>query len=241
MAPPGGDNLWHGPKDKWPKDGDLHPAVKQALKDARQAGWHLRETLGHGYGRVFCRRVERGGAVCKVIIDTTPRNPEARAKDLVRAIRDCPHHFADLTVDLSYAEDLLSGADRLLDAAECFLDADEAQSIAGDAWQRAQELLDSAAGNADEVTRIMATAQTFDDEARSLTEKGWRRGAEGGIPHGAPHTYVAGAEQRTEEATGLVAEVTNQEDPVVSTLRGRLADIRTRIADVRLRLGYGTS
>ncbi|GAB7037637.1 MULTISPECIES: hypothetical protein [Catenuloplanes] len=214
--------------------------MKQALKDARLAGWHLRETAGHGYGRAFCRRVERGGAVCKIIIDTTPRNPEARAKDLVRAIRDCPHHFADLTVDLSYADNLLSGADRLLDAAEYFLDAEEARSIAGDAWQRAQELLDTAAGNADEVARVMATAQEFDDEARHLTEKGWIRGAESGIPDGAPHTYVAGAEQRTDEATSLVAEAIDHEDPIVGTLRERLSDTRTRIADVRLRLGHGT-
>ncbi|MFI5839099.1 hypothetical protein ACIA8K_05195 [Catenuloplanes sp. NPDC051500] len=212
--------------------------MKRALKSARQAGWHLRESLGHGYGRAFCRRVERGAPVCKIIVDTTPKNPQDRAKDLVRAIRDCPHHFADVSVDLSHAGDLLAGAEKLLDAAEDFLDAEEAQSMAADAWQRAQDLLDTAVDNAEEVEHIMATAQEFDDEARQLTRSGWVRGSEVAGPGGSPGVYVAGAEERVDEASGVVAEVPDPENPILIALKSRLDIARRRIADVRLRLGH---
>jgi hypothetical protein len=237
VAPPSGDDLWCGPDDQWPRH--QHPSIRDAIDVARAAGWHLRRTRGHGYGRAFCRRAERGGAVCKIIIDTTPKGPENRANDLRRAVRDCPHHFADQTSDLSYASALLDGADALLEAAEALLDAEAASNDATDAWQKAQDLLDVAESNADEADRVMEIAQKFEDEARRLTQSGWLRGLEASGVEGPPSAYVIGAEERATEASGVVAGAANQEDPTLIGLKGRVGVTKGRIADVRLRLGHG--
>ena len=210
--------------------------MRDAIDQARQSGWQLRKTVGHGYGRIFCRRVEPGGAVCKVPIFTTPQRPEDRAKDIVRAIRDCPHHYADQTANLSYADDLITGAEKLLDAAENFLKAELALAGASDAWQRAQDLLDLAMADAEEVQRIMVVAQEFDEEARTFTQRGWIRGSEAGGTDGSPSTYVAIAQERAEEASGVVAQVPDRDDPVLIALQGRLTFTNGRIADIRLRL-----
>jgi len=84
----------------------------------------------------------------------------------------------------------------------------------------------------------MALAQEFEDEARRLTQTGWIRGIEvAGVDESAVH-YVAGAEERVEEASGVVAEAPNQEDPALLTLQDRVGTTKRRIADIRLRLGH---
>ncbi|WP_127502443.1 hypothetical protein [Actinoplanes solisilvae] len=213
--------------------------MRESIEHARRSGWHLRQTVGHGYGRIFCRRVERGGAVCKVSIFTTPQRPGDRAKDIARAVRDCPHHFADQTADLKYADDLIDSAERLLDAAENFLDAEAASVSAAEIWRKAEDLIDLALMDTEEVERIMAVAREFDLEARSLTRQGWNRGTEAGVTEGAPSSYVAAAEKRTEEASGVVAQAPHQEDPKLVALKVKLIATKGRIADVRLRFGHG--
>ncbi|MEV6342942.1 hypothetical protein [Actinoplanes sp. NPDC051851] len=210
--------------------------MREAIDRARRGGWHLRKTLGHGFGRIFCRRVEPGGAVCKVPIFTTPQRPEDRAKDILRAFRDCPHHHADQTTDLSYAHGLVDGAEKLLDAAEDFLDAEEATAGSEEAWQKAQDLLALATVSAEEVDRIMEIAQKFDAEARTLTQRGWVRGAEAGGSDGSPGSYVTLAEERMEEAADVADKARNRHDPTLITLKARVVATKGRIVSLRLRL-----
>lgn len=185
-------------------------SVRQGCHRGRAiAGWHLRQTRGHGYGRVFCRRAERGSAVCKVILNTTPERPENHAKDFRRAIRDCPHHFADQSSDLNYAHRLLDGADKLLNAADDLLHGELLQDDSREAWLRAQDLLDAAEVNAAEVERMMDLAQEFDDEARRLTHSSWIAGTEVSGVEGTAITYTAGAEERVNEAGVVAARMPN--------------------------------
>jgi hypothetical protein len=236
MSPRVGDDLWYGPADRWPDHEE--PAIHEALKAARKAGWHMRQTLGHGYGRVFCRRVDRGGDACKVIIDTTPRNPESRAKDVLRQVRDCHHRYIEQDSDLDSALGLLDGADRLLDAAEDLLDAEAAEVDAQERWQRAEELLDVAEENAQEFEHLLAEATRFDEEARKLSESAWLKGAEVVGPDGGASAYVGGAQERVSQAGQIVAGVPHPTDPRVDALAARCVEIMTRIVEVRLRLGH---
>jgi len=210
--------------------------MRDAIESARAAGWHLRQTRGHGYGRGFCRRVARGGVVCKVIINTTPQRPEDRARDLVRAIRDCPHNVADQAGALAHAAHLLSGADKLVDAAEDLLDAEIAADDAEQAWGRAQDLLDVAVSSTDEVDRMMAAAQQFESEARRLAQSGWIRGAEASGGASSPSAFLVGAETRVEQASQIVVGVPRQEDPALAGLKSRVEAVKGRIAVLRLRL-----
>lgn len=70
-----------------------HPIkeVEEALRDAEaKEGWTLRR-LGH-WGRLFCAHADRDG--CQVGVNGTPRNPEAHARQISRAVARCPHQEA---------------------------------------------------------------------------------------------------------------------------------------------------
>ncbi|WP_092541366.1 hypothetical protein [Actinoplanes derwentensis] len=210
--------------------------MRDAVEVARSAGWHLRQTRGHGYGRAFCRRADRGSAVCKVIINTTPERPENHGKDFRRAVRDCPHHFADQSSDLNHAHRLLDGADKLLNAAEGLIEGEARRHDSQKAWLRAQELLTEAEVNAAEVERVMDLAQQFDEEARRLTHGSWIAGMEVSGADGTATTYTAGAEERVTEASGVAARIPNQEDPKLVALKGRVVTVKGRITQVKLHL-----
>jgi hypothetical protein len=66
-----------------------HPdkAVEKAVEYAESKGWTLRR-LGH-WGRLFCPYADRDG--CQVGVNGTPRNADAHARQIIRAIDRCPH------------------------------------------------------------------------------------------------------------------------------------------------------
>lgn len=66
-----------------------HPdkAVEKAVAYAESKGWALRR-LGH-WGRLFCPHADRDG--CQVGVNGTPRNADAHARQIIKAIDRCPH------------------------------------------------------------------------------------------------------------------------------------------------------
>ncbi|MFJ8833255.1 hypothetical protein [Micromonospora aurantiaca] len=235
MAPPVGEDLWYSPDDQWPRH--KNQALREAAARLRSAGWHLKQTTSHGFARAFCRRTDDNDA-CKVIIDTTPQDPESRAKDMDRALRDCKHRFSDQADDLRYASELLDGAQQLLDAVEDLLDAEAVSNDAMEAWQRAEELLEVAEENAAEFERVAALAAKFDEEARRLTEAGWLKGVEIAGPDASIAGYVSSADERTLQAGRVVAEAPYHADPALLALQERHVGTKGRIILVRERLGH---
>jgi hypothetical protein len=66
-----------------------HPnkEIEAAVADAEAKGWRLREQ-GH-WGRLYCPHADRDG--CQVGVNGTPKNPEAHARQIARAVERCPH------------------------------------------------------------------------------------------------------------------------------------------------------
>jgi hypothetical protein len=66
-----------------------HPnkEIEAAVAYAEGKKWTFRP-LGH-WGRLFCPQADRDG--CQVGVNNTPRNPEAHARQIKRAVDRCPH------------------------------------------------------------------------------------------------------------------------------------------------------
>lgn len=66
-----------------------HPSkeVEGAVAHAEALGWTFRK-LGH-WGRLFCAHADREG--CQIGVNGTPRDAEAHARQILRAIERCPH------------------------------------------------------------------------------------------------------------------------------------------------------
>ena len=62
--------------------------IRQAVKYALEEGWNLRDSKGHAWGVIYCRF---GHRECRMSIHSTPRNPEAHARDIRRMVDSCPH------------------------------------------------------------------------------------------------------------------------------------------------------
>lgn len=65
--------------------------VRAVIADAEARGWtfHKSGRSGHAFGFLGCPRQERDG--CIVAIYSTPRNVEAHARRIRRAVEACPH------------------------------------------------------------------------------------------------------------------------------------------------------
>jgi hypothetical protein len=66
-----------------------HPnkEIEAAVQYAEGLGWRVK-MLGH-WGRIFCPHANRDG--CQFGVNGTPRNPEAHARQVIRAVDRCPH------------------------------------------------------------------------------------------------------------------------------------------------------
>ena len=66
-----------------------HPnkEIEAAVAYAESKGWTLRK-MGH-WGRLFCAHADRDG--CQIGVNGTPRNAQAHAAQIIRAINRCPH------------------------------------------------------------------------------------------------------------------------------------------------------
>ena len=68
-----------------------HPskAVEAAIRQAEKSGWVLIKRTGHAWGRLHCPRHDRTG--CRISVWSTPRNADAHAKAILRAVGRCRH------------------------------------------------------------------------------------------------------------------------------------------------------
>ena len=66
-----------------------HPnkEIEAAVAYAESKGWTLRK-MGH-WGRLFCAHADRDG--CQIGVNGTPKNAQAHAAQIIRAINRCPH------------------------------------------------------------------------------------------------------------------------------------------------------
>lgn len=66
-----------------------HPnkEIEEAVVYAESKGWRYRKQ-GH-WGRMYCAHADRDG--CQTGVNSTPRNNEAHAKQIRRAVDRCPH------------------------------------------------------------------------------------------------------------------------------------------------------
>ena len=90
----------YGSHDAWPE----HPKAwwRDTLGYARERGWSLTTSSGHGWGVMRCQ------ATCKVVVFSTGRGGESVARSARRVIERCQHGCESVT----------SAVNRHLDAAE---------------------------------------------------------------------------------------------------------------------------
>ena len=61
--------------------------IREAIRYAENREWSFAMSKGHLFGMLRCPH--RGG--CRHAVYSTPRNPEAHAKDIRRMVDRCPH------------------------------------------------------------------------------------------------------------------------------------------------------
>jgi hypothetical protein len=70
-----------------PNDPNKH--IRSALKYAEEKGWTIRKAgpRAHAWAVIYC---QFGHGECWMSIYSTPRNPEAHARDIRRTVDRCP-------------------------------------------------------------------------------------------------------------------------------------------------------
>ena len=69
----------------------MHPNkhIRASIEYALSRGWTQRPGGGHAFCILKCPAGVREG--CRKSVWSTPRNPEAHARDIVRYVDHCPH------------------------------------------------------------------------------------------------------------------------------------------------------
>lgn len=63
--------------------------IQAAIEYAEDRGWTVRKSRGHAFCIILCGAGVRGA--CRMSIWSTPRNPEAHARDIINYVDDCEH------------------------------------------------------------------------------------------------------------------------------------------------------
>jgi hypothetical protein len=132
--------MFLGPHDRWPRHS--RPQARAALEEAREAGWWLRPSDGHNFGRLRCMPTDLDpyNEACKVPIFSTSGAEDG--SDTARVIRDalrrCTHtrrHSKGESVDPESAAHCVGGeladVERLIDAADALYAKERALEEAG--------------------------------------------------------------------------------------------------------------
>lgn len=69
--------------------------VEAAVRYAEDQGWTLK-AQGH-WGRMYCAHADRDG--CQFGVNGTPRNGDAHARQIRRAVDRCPHRVEEEAED----------------------------------------------------------------------------------------------------------------------------------------------
>ncbi len=71
-----------------------HKKIREVLEYAQEQGWSIQDGSGRSWGKVLCPYNDnncRKGEYCLRNVYTTPKNPENKARELKRIIRNCIH------------------------------------------------------------------------------------------------------------------------------------------------------
>ena len=215
---------WYAPDEPWPEHDKQWWA--EALREARDAGWHLRTFAGHTWGKVVCDRDAPDAH--QMLIFSTGRGGENAARQLQKLMLRCRHTRAQATDDggLERAGRLLDGAARLLDAAELLVTATGKRVQAEELLSLAeQELtrLDDADALLDEAAQLDSDSSDAEQRAAELT-------ASAGYSPKRPFTQVA----ITAEAERRVAQA--ERGTTAHVIAERARNLRLRLNDIRARL-----
>jgi hypothetical protein len=64
--------------------------IEEAVAYAESKGWRVNMSKkGHCWATLLCPQEDRDG--CRMIVYSTPRNPENHAKQIRRKVDRCPH------------------------------------------------------------------------------------------------------------------------------------------------------
>lgn len=66
--------------------------IEEAVQHAESLGWRFELSPGHAWGHLLCPLATREG--CIVPVWSTPRNPEAHARTVLKRLGKCPHQAA---------------------------------------------------------------------------------------------------------------------------------------------------
>ena len=70
----------------------MHKEIERVIVMAERAGWTVRHSSkGHAWGVLLCGHRARDG--CRIVVYSTPRNPEGDARRLARTIGKCDHRW----------------------------------------------------------------------------------------------------------------------------------------------------
>jgi len=72
--------------------------VEAALAYAEARGWQVKQASGHAWARMYCPWNDnecRCGEFCIVSVWSTPRNPSAHARQIVRVVDGCTGAVGD--------------------------------------------------------------------------------------------------------------------------------------------------
>lgn len=218
---------WYGPDDPWP----AHPKpwFRDALAEARDAGWYLRQSSAHSFGVTACET--EGTERCIFPVYSTGKAGESAARELIKKVHQCPHRTRGAAPrgregHLRRAAHLLGQAERLLDAAERLLLRDELS-------QHAATLLADAVGRAYEAEGLLSEAEVFEDDAAAQAGEARSLVAEAGHADVElqPAALADSASEAASEAGRRLARVGNSREKRL--LSSRLDVVRHRIEDVR--------
>lgn len=228
------DSGWYGSADRWPNH--PYPFFRQLLAKARRRGWLLRKGGGsaHIFGRLYCGEPSTTQDPCVLVIFSTGSGAESVARHFDRQIDNCPHRDTALIEATTRAEELLAGAERLIEAADRLISGSEIEQSALGAWARAEELIDAADENLEEVRALLEEADASDEaavrarmEAQELLRSTRFEGATD------PQELLGGAEDAAREV-GALTTATFPAD-AQRRFRRRLSSLRTKISDLRRR------
>jgi hypothetical protein len=207
---------WYDPNDIWPS----HPnqSWRDALREARAAGWYLLTFTGKNWGSVRCG--PDGAGSCSVLIFTTGRSTENVARDLPKRIRRCPHRGLD------EAEGRIRRAGTLIDDSNHLMDAVDALLEGRARVVRARELFDSIDASLVEADQLMERALELEIRGGAQADAG----AEvlGSFMEGATPTQAMSAVGDSLSEADINLQAAEAVVRVPPNLRERLAAARQR-------------
>lgn len=213
---------WSGPTDTWAKHS--RPRAREALRDARRAGWWLKKAAGGAkvWGIITCGDPDLPGAErCSTTVLSTSGSADGSetAEYINSFVGKCTHdRTATASVNaLADAQKLLAVAGKCLEAARSLIDAQAHRDLVEDYLQQSE----AAAKEAD---ALLASAVAADERAaQAQASAAHAASAAGASVSLGPSGLAERARDQAVEARELVAGDASRD---ARMLRDKCDDIR---------------